>query len=561
MTRYGYDQLNYSKTSGLPFSFQPFNYNISARDDFFVVGNSIALPPIAFNTLNQLPIMEINGNTEYWYSCQVIPELAIKQYLYLIDVPTALFNQSGALTPAVDLYKGEQPTGGSTGEGGETDGNSGDINWNEFDDTNFIPPAIVIGGKHPIPSSILEPGFYGGVYIPTWRYVQKITDDSTSNQDAVDNLNDYISKLTSLGKNDALVESFIHYSEFINGKGIDSNGFTYDNRWRMGVKEVDVERPKFIAGYDGKEGYYPINNKVLTYPFISFEMNGYGQRNEIKFENWGGSTPTFCLAAKFQPGACVMMIPKNYEGVLYNFDASVTAQPLPIMSYTRDDFKNEYNAGMSLRAQSMAAAEQQMGLNFISAGVSAITNGASTALMGEAANAKGKTTNTGLIGGAVNSLVQMAGATLGYHQQKKAFEAELQDVERRPLSVVNQNACPSMPALMGNYVTPFCVWKSVRKEFAIKIDEYFSRYGYRVNKYKQPKIKTRPIFNYLQLADARVTGKIPNDDLSTIKQILEKGVTFWHDTNKIGEYSRTVHESNQGKKGKPVYLYPTYENV
>lgn len=553
--RYGYDELTYAPNKGLPFSFQPFNYQ-PVRDEHFIAGNAIALPPIAFCTNGQLPVLQYNGSTEYWYSMVVIPEDALKQYFYLINVPVALGNQDGGLTPFADLYKGEAPTVADPGGGGSGESGGGIITPNPGGTTTGggrgeISSTEQAPDSYPVGQHLLRPGFYGGIYIPTYRYIIELGKDIDSNNEAVNEMNEIISNLTRDGKLDSIVECFITYSGFVNYAGIDSSGNAYDFRYKLPYIPIDVinGRPLFMCGYDSasSNSYIPKNNKLLTYPYVSFEINGYGEKNELKFENWYGAKPQLRIVSKFQPGAGVFLYPKDYDGILDNYDAGVTGQPLPIMSYTKDQYKNEYNACVNSRTAAITSLNENATLGVINATLAA---GAGAAV-GAATLNPGK-----VVGSIVQGEQEVSRALLTKHQGLREFEAQLKDVENRPLAIANQNAAPSIPAAMNDSVVPFVVWKSIRKEFAMKIDEFFTRYGYKVNKFKEVNINTRPVFNFLKCSQARVEGSIPNDDLIQIKNILEKGITFWHDTNNILNYNVN---NPAPKNDATVYLQPSYK--
>lgn len=547
------DDLHYytgNSEQGLPFSFQPFNAYQHIRDGLFV-GNSIALPPIAFNSVNQLPVLAITGDTEYWFSMIVIPEAAILQYFYLINTPVAMYGQDGALTPFADLYTGEVPptTDSDSDSGGSVTPNPGGTTTGggrgEISSTEQAPDS------YPVGQHLLRPGFYGGIYIPTYRYIIELGKDIDSNNEAVNEMNEIIFNLTRDGKLDSIVECFITYSGFVNYAGIDSSGNAYDFRYKLPYIPIDVinGRPLFMCGYDSasSNSYIPKNNKLLTYPYVSFEINGYGEKNELKFENWYGAKPQLRIVSKFQPGAGVFLYPKDYDGILDNYDAGVTGQPLPIMSYTKDQYKNEYNACVNSRTAAITSLNENATLGVINATLAA---GAGAAV-GAATLNPGK-----VVGSIVQGEQEVSRALLTKHQGLREFEAQLKDVENRPLAIANQNAAPSIPAAMNDSVVPFVVWKSIRKEFAMKIDEFFTRYGYRVNKFKEVNIKTRPVFNFLKCSQARVEGSIPNDDLIQIKNILEKGITFWHDTNNILNYNVN---NPAPKTDATVYLQPSYQ--
>lgn len=82
------------------------------------------------------------------------------------------------------------------------------------------------------------------------------------------------------------------------------------------------------------------------------------------------------------------------------------------------------------------------------------------------------------------------------------------------------------------------------KEVAESIDNFFSVYGYRTCKMKEPNVNTRPFWNYVKCAPAIVNGPFTSKDRIAIENTLNSGVTFWHVTNGavIGDYSMDNRE-------------------
>ena len=80
---------------------------------------------------------------------------------------------------------------------------------------------------------------------------------------------------------------------------------------------------------------------------------------------------------------------------------------------------------------------------------------------------------------------------------------------------------------------------SIKSEYAVVIDEYFSMFGYKVNRLKTPNITGRRYFNYVQVgsSDDVASGSIPQKYMKEINDAFRKGITIWHDHSKIGDYS------------------------
>ena len=76
-----------------------------------------------------------------------------------------------------------------------------------------------------------------------------------------------------------------------------------------------------------------------------------------------------------------------------------------------------------------------------------------------------------------------------------------------------------------------------KKEFMQIIDDYFSKFGYKINRVKLPNITGRTNWNFIKTIDCNCDGDIPQEDLETIRSACNSGVTFWHTPANIYNYS------------------------
>lgn len=401
--------------------------------------------------------------------------------------------------------------------------------------------------KWPIHEHLLRPGFFGGSYVPNYRMLKEIytcgsgewdfegTYDTTylKNEAAIEWMNNKINIFTKAGKLDAIVESFIHYSGFVNTNWPDDG----DYRYYLPLIEVGVERPDHL-----RNSYKPKNNKLFSYPYSALKIIGYGGESELKYELFPKDVH-FGIISKFFAGASIQLYPVNYEGILDAYGEGVTGQPLPVFPYTQDQYMNEWNANINTRNDTVIAMNETKNLKQVATVFSGISGLANTALSSATMQKMSESGRMGAIGmgvgigsKVVETGISMYANKLEYNQGLRAMAAQLKDTEARPSSIANQNASPSIPAVMKDAVVPFVQRVSIREVFAKKIDEFFSRYGYAVNRVGVPNIKSRPAFNFLRCNEAHVDGNIPNEDLLEIKAVLEHGVTFWHNHD-VGNYN------------------------
>lgn len=76
-----------------------------------------------------------------------------------------------------------------------------------------------------------------------------------------------------------------------------------------------------------------------------------------------------------------------------------------------------------------------------------------------------------------------------------------------------------------------CVYNQIEK-----IDSFFDRYGYAINKVAIPNINARQYFTYIQLQDPDLEGDMPEEAKQAFKSTLTRGATFFNTNGRIGVY-------------------------
>ena len=521
-----------------------------------ITPNSVEMTPTFDSSIHQYRVIKTNINK---ISITAVPNDFIESPVYVgflrkEDNKTWISESSGSYTIEVDLLNGDNTFIISL---------QSDASKIPIQTSSYKLSVLYSSGSTtwPIYNNNLKPGYYGGSYVPNYRYLREIftcgsgnnnfegdyANKKLLNEESIKYLDDFISFYTRFGKLDSIVETFVHYSGFVNTNWPNDG----DYRYYLPLIEVGVDRPDHM-----RNNFKPKNNKLFSYPYTSLKIMGYGGESELKYELFPENI-RFGIVSKFFAGASVQLYPVNYEGILDAYNAGVAGQPLPVFPYTKDEYLNDYNASMNTRNASVLALEENKNLGYVSAAISAVSSigGLATGVgLGEGMDSKSMS-----VGGVISGVGGLAGAGLSaeqtklqYNQGMRAMAAMLKDTEARPSSIANQNASPAIPAVMKDAVVPFVQRHSIREVFAKKIDNFFTRYGYRVNRVGIPKITSRPAFNFLRCTEAHVEGNIPNEDLLQIKAVLEHGVTFWHNHD-VGNYNL----SNPAPiTNKPRYCLP-----
>lgn len=272
------------------------------------------------------------------------------------------------------------------------------------------------------------------------------------------------------------------------------------------TKDVTFNAPSnYLA-----DGYMPRNKKLLTYPYRFFHIsNNNGGHADYRLERFTDGTLSFELQGSIFPDGGVKIVPKNYNGVGFNHEYSLTLSGFPTCAWNSDTYKIW-----------LAQNQNQHQMNYITGGLSA---GAGVGLT---------------IAGAVtaNPTLAMSGTSMAYSGAMSIFNqiAQKEDMKSVPDQARgNQNA--SVNASHGMHTFTGCV-KSISPERAKIIDDYFTMYGYKQSRVMKPTICNRNTFTYIKTVDCFVDGEFCNEDKLKIEAIFNKGVTFWANPSQIGNY-------------------------
>ena len=259
-------------------------------------------------------------------------------------------------------------------------------------------------------------------------------------------------------------------------------------------------------------GYSPKNNKMLTYPYNYFYVsNTVGADVEFRYEDFVNNAPSFKTVGVATIGASIRSVPINYKklsdtGTSYNhFNAGIPGPKYPVCGWTNDAFTNwltEQSVNNTLGFWGGAAG--------IAVGAALVATGVGTAA------------GVGLIGGGVGSIINTMKA-VNEHSQIP------------PQTKGNTNT-GDVAFGSGSFEQPYYKM-SVRYEYAKMIDDYFTMYGYKVNRLATPNIHKRAHWDYIKTIDVNLEGNIPEGDLAKIRDLFNNGITFWHNASTFLNYS------------------------
>jgi len=241
--------------------------------------------------------------------------------------------------------------------------------------------------------------------------------------------------------------------------------------------------------------YTPKNNKCFVYPYnYLLVSNNVGNTNIYKYENfdpYNQNTPMFDLQLSVSIGASGRLVPRKYKNVDYNYDESLPLAKFPTCSWSSDAFTNWLTQNAV-----------NIGTEIASTGVNAYS--------GNYAGVAGQV--AGLIGQFRSALLQ-------------------------PNITGGNNTGDVNFAMRQN--TFILHHMRVKTEYMKIIDDYFSRFGYAINRVLEPNIIGRQNFNYIEIGSTEEIGNgdVPVQFMEKINNACRRGVTIWHNHENIGNFN------------------------
>lgn len=275
------------------------------------------------------------------------------------------------------------------------------------------------------------------------------------------------------------------------------------------IETLTVSRPTTI------DGYTPKNNKLFTGEFCyMLASNNSGSEAIFHYEDFRNpssgniETPSFVVRSALSQGGNVKLIPDNFYKA-----------PKGTASYT--SFKSVAKYGITGGKLPICSWNSDYYTNWLTQ--NAVNIGFSVA--GTVSGAVGNLA-TGNIGGAVSTVFNGVAENV-----TRSYQASLV-----PDQAKGNTNCGDINFSEGLHLTVTTM--NVRKEIAEVIDNYFSMFGYKVSRVKLPNITGRRNWNYVKTVGCYIEGNIPQDDLAEIKEMFDRGVTFWHNPATFADYSQ-----------------------
>lgn len=317
-----------------------------------------------------------------------------------------------------------------------------------------------------------------------------------------------LDQLDEWGKADSIVAMWMYPKNLVMLGG--------EDRWDNGelvhavegavgfADEVETSFPAYT--YD-MNGYTPKNGKLHTYPYqFMYVTNNQGNSAAFHYERFLAGQPRFRLSGALTPDGGVRMTPVSYNGLFYNYKEGLTLGGYPTCAWDSDIYKMWLAQTQNTRYNDTLVNVGKMGV------------GLATALLSGGIGAAG---GLAMAGSGLVGIMNQVGT-----EKDKAIEP---------------------PQAKGNFSTSvnitdgkmeFTIYeRCVNAERARIIDDYFTMYGYKINRVYAPSLCNREHFTYVKTIGCHIRANVCNEDTVKIESIFDNGITFWTNGDNIADYS------------------------
>ena len=336
---------------------------------------------------------------------------------------------------------------------------------------------------------------YGGVYSAGGAY---ICPDITSVVNILNAFQD--------GRADAILNVYMCPTYFISNT---NSSLQYSGQ------SIPIYLSKYINKPTSIDGYTPKNKKLLTFPYCFLNLsNNNGSVNSYMYELFeddnGVPNNQVLFNIKGVPtvGSSSKCVPYAYK--IYgndNEDEGIIGGKFPTLSWSEDAYINWLTQ------------------NSVNIGIGVASN-LLTILGGAGMIASG--------GGATAGASAIVSGSLG-------IASQIGQIYQHSITpnVAKGNTNGGDINSSSDTNTFYFYKMNIRAEYARIIDDYFSRYGYKINRITSPNITGRPIFNYVEIGSSECIGygDVPSKYMDIINRACRKGVTIWHNHSNLGNYS------------------------
>lgn len=387
-----------------------------------------------------------------------------------------------------------------------------------FSGTDVVDDGSDVGAVVTAPCFAYQ-GFMNGLR-PKLFHV--LNDQGYWDNNEIDRMTDWLNTLTTAQQTDAIVGAIMYPRDLI---ALGSEAMHYP----VTAKEISIPNFTNLSLIDG---YRPKNKKLYNSPYCVVYMGCSDGQIQILQPEYLTSNSKVALFANVSLTPSVMAIARNYRNKYEDWETAITFDAFPQVAMSLDGYKAWVaSGGLSRLKLNTGTAVAKDVLN--------ITGGLIDAVGGQmdySANAqfgtqkgmdKAQARGLGGVGETLNGITDL-----------------VSDVGNAMITLdVAKSLPPSIKGSMNTSVLMaylkldiYAEQRTINKDVAKSIDNYFTMYGYKVNIVKKPTLHNRSRFTYVKTKGCKVTGGAPTEAIANIERILDSGCRFWADHEHIGDY-------------------------
>lgn len=309
------------------------------------------------------------------------------------------------------------------------------------------------------------------------------------------------------------------------------------------------------------DNYVPKNKKLFSYPYSYLQcttMNGEG--GIFKWEYFDGTVLgnnlQFDMYGTEIGGGQIVCYPREYNGIEENIDVGISMTNFPKNSFSYDAYqawianggKDKYEdlknittiKGVSTAIKTIQGMTRDIGKG-ISGGLDVaggIMNENPAQLINGVAN---------IGGGAMNMSTRILDTAANLMEARNKVKYTFNDAMYEPNQVVG-NSVPNV--VCGLKALDYYFYHThIRDDEAKRVDDFFSCYGYSINRVKVPNLTGRRYWNFVQTENCVIAGDMPASSKEAIGRIFDGGITLWHNGDNVGNY---LISTSQGTIDNPI---------
>lgn len=306
------------------------------------------------------------------------------------------------------------------------------------------------------------------------------------------------------------------------------------------INNTSFKVAQFAKGFDMKTNYsyQPKNNKCYCFPFnyvqVSDMQGNVANYNFEDFDNPLHASFDSIFTSSVISGSGVLY-PTTYKNMSEDYDDGLPFPKLPVCGWTGDAYINW------LTKQGVSAQVGFLGNLFkgtLGLGLSLVAN---SGIVGTDYSYSPKHMSTGgkhFYDTSMNTDYLENVGQSGISSLQAGFSAG--SIFDQMINYLDNNRLATMlPSIQGSKNNSNVMWSASRTGFSFRqmrakdeflkpIDNFFTMFGYKMNVIESPLIYYRNAFDYKKTLGCNFTGDVPNEDLTTLNNVFDKGVRIWH---------------------------------